>query len=162
MYDFLNLPELTDKYLRSLFLVFSLVLLFFSADCWLLTKHTGTFKKDIKLIDFLISRLRLLIPLVFVMFCIFLGIHGTFEKAFFYGAIFTSFAFYLSVFTFKYFKSRSLLWWLSLFLETSVFITFMDKYPIGAPIGLIVFSIMTALIVSAIEKSDTDKCEEEK
>ena len=141
MFDISHLPELTDKYFKSLFFTLSIVLAFFSADSWLLVKNPGTYRENIKLIDFLISRLRIMVPVFFSMFLLLLSIVGTFLGGFFYAATLTTFSFYLSIGFFKFNpKKHSLLFWLFICLGIAITGTIREEYSIL--IGIIAFSCL--------------------
>jgi len=156
----LHLPELTDNYFTSLLFGFSIILVFFSADCWLLTKDPSNHRNNIKLIDFIVSRFRLIVPLVFFMTLVFIGITNNFKGGFFCGTVFTAFSLYGSVFSFKFYNKRperhTLIFWVVMILGMSIYIILMTEYlTIGIPIGLIgfvLYGIVLDFIFKKLEK----------
>jgi len=61
-FNIFNSLHVNDEFFYNLFFIGSLITAFFGCDFWLLTKFPDLLKKDIKLIDFFVSRLRLFIP----------------------------------------------------------------------------------------------------
>jgi hypothetical protein len=164
MFDFLQLPELNDKYFKSLLFAFSTVILFFGCDYWLNTKHPGTFQKNIKLPDYFITRLRFMIPLYFAMYIAYMGRYRNIQNAFVYSAFHTAAALYLSAFVFKNMKAKEfdLDSYLALFLALCLYETLMDEYFISATIGLIIYCIFMILILRKIKTNRTEADSEQK
>lgn len=94
MFDIFHLPELNDKYFKSLFFVLCLLMSFFGADYWLLCRYPNINRKELKLFDFFISRLRLLVPVLFVLALAYGVIYKTFERAMPLAMMFTAVCFY--------------------------------------------------------------------
>lgn len=137
--------------------------MFFSADYWLLAKTPNAFQENIKLVDFFISRLRFIIPIVFCVFFIFLAVYGTLQDVFFNATIITASSLYFSAFIFKHqtkhFKENTLLFWLLMILGISVMVAVIDQYlgmiRIIAAISFVFYGLILVFIFDRIGKGNT-------
>jgi hypothetical protein len=160
MFDFLHIPDLTDNYYRSLMFVVAAVTAFFGADYWLMVKEPDTFRKDIKLVDFFITRLRIFIPITFVLILATVSVESdlrpksSLANNVLKGIAYTAVSFYGSILIYKIMTPSakfSLAQWLSMMMSASIIVPCMDKYPISSSIGFVVYNTLVFLILGKMK-----------
>ncbi len=67
---FLSEFKINNEFFYNLFFAGTIIGSFFGCDYWLLIKYPETYKKEIKITDFFISRLRLFVPITVVVLLI--------------------------------------------------------------------------------------------
>lgn len=153
MFDFLQLPELTDNYYRSLFFMILIVLSFFSADLWLLEKYPDLNKSNIKLADFFISRLRVFIPAVSLALFLFLIFDAhpkvNMNTLFFRAPVVVSVSFYMSLLVYKSLKEKySMTFLLYSFVVLISSSDLLDRYPTTTKyLGIGAIAIIAGVII---------------
>jgi len=156
MFDFLTIPEINNKAAQNIFVLLFLLFDFFACDAYLIEKHPDENRKNIKLVDFFISRLRVFIPastliMTFHLFFIYEAEETAYANIFIHSLIITALCFYAGIGMARFFNAGAHLQ--MFFAFSSVFICDVEyliadiKWLLSNPFTLVLALLLAIAIV---------------